>query len=241
MLGCFQFYIEPEKLYISLFSLAAAILSLFGLRKLHLSTKAKISLIYSHLLFLSFPFVLMTTNIACGTACMPCYNDLSLLVGYSLPGAVLLATIAGFFVIPGFYIYNRKKSAIRNGFVFDFMKKQAKYMKIKTPNLYLFDSAKPSAFSFRSFKSAIFLSAGLFDIMKKKEVESIILHELYHIKKSSSAMKFSSLFLKIYPFSFDMEKDENDADLFAISRQGTNRHIRSAKNRIKNFESIHKL
>jgi len=230
MLGCFQFYIEPEKLYISLFSLAAAILSLLGLRKLHLSTKAKISLIYSHLFFLSFPFVLLTTNVACGAACMPCYNDLSILIGYALPGTIAIATIAGFFVIPGFYIYKSRKIVIRNGFVFDFVKKHSE--KMKMPNLYLFDSAKPSAFSFRSFKSAIFLSAGLFDIMNKKETEAVILHELYHIKKSSSAMKFSSLFLKIYPFSFNMKKEEAEADNFAISRQGTDKYLKSAKRKM---------
>jgi len=236
MLGCFQFYIEPEKLYISVASLAAAVLSLVGLRKLNISTKAKVSLIYSHLFFLSFPFVLMTTNIACGAACMPCYNDLSVLVGYALPGAVLLTTIAGFFVIPGFYLYSSRKNAIKNGHAFGFVKKYSEKIKIKAPNIYLINSAKPSAFSFKSFRSAIFLSVGLFDILKKKELEAVLLHELCHIKKSSSAMKFSSLFLKIYPFSFvkkSIEKEEQEADSFAINRQGTNRYIKSAKRKMK--------
>ena len=242
LIGCFAgFVIDADKLFLIASSFSFAIITLLFLTKFILSTKIKVGLIYGHLIFLFFPFVVLTTDVACGMACMPCSNNLASLAALAVPTTLLASTIAGLFVIPAFYTLSSRRE-MKSKILRDFVKKHSKIMGIKAPKLYLLDKAKPVAFSFRSLKSSIFLSVGLFDIMTKKEREAVLLHELAHIKRGSSMMKFSASLMKIFsPFSLiarfhDTGKEEDEADRFAIGVQKTDRYIKSAKVKIEAFD-----
>lgn len=241
MIGCFAgFAIDIDKVFLTFLAISLAVIFLIMIKKMNLSTKAKVGLIYGHLVMLSFPFVLFTTNFACGAMCMGCYSDTAAMVSYALPSAVAIGTLAGFVVIPSFYMFSSKRQS-RNKELTAFIRKYSGMMNIRTPKLYIIDKAKPIAFSFKSFKSAIFISVGMLDILNKKETQAVILHELAHIKRRSSVMKFSSLLLKLSPLSLlarfhhDTGREEREADWLAIRIQGTCRHINSAKSKIRKY------
>lgn len=240
-IGCLVTLVDAEKLVLSAVSISIAIIILLALKKSSLSTKSKLFLIYSHLVFLFFPLVLFTTNFACGALCMSCYNKTLNLIFYALPSTLMLSTIAGFVIIPSFYLLSNKRREIKDKGIRRFIAKHSCMLKIRTPNVYAINRAKPVAFSFRSYKSAIFLSIGLLDIMKKKEVEAIILHELAHIKQKASALKLSAYLMKFSPlstmarFHHDSTEEEAMADRLAVRMQGTKRHLKSAKRKMDRF------
>ncbi len=240
-IGCLITLIDVEKALLSLASISFAIIILIALKKYSLSTKSKLALIYGHLVLIFFPVVLLTTNLACGAFCMSCYNKTLSLIFYALPSTLLLSTIAGFVIIPAFYMMSNKAMEIRDRNIVKFMKKHSNVLKIKTPKVYAINRAKPVAFSFRSYKSAIFLSVGLLDIMRKKETEAIILHELAHIRQKASALKLSGCLMKFSPLSImarfhhDSSKDEAMADEFAAKVQGTSRYLKSARRKMDRF------
>lgn len=249
ILGCFAgFVIDADKLLLMTGSLSLAVLMLLMLIKFKLSTKTKVGLIYSHLIFLFFPFVVLATNVACSVGCMSCANNLANLVALALPTTLLVSTITGFFVIPGFYIFFNKKAEIKNISLLKFVKERSKTMKIHMPKLYIIDNANPVAFSFKSFKSMIFISAGLIDLLNKKEIEAVLLHELGHLKRKASVLTMSLSLLKFFSplsllarFHHDSDIEETYADNFAIGIQKTDLYIKSAKRKIDEFERHRKI
>ncbi|MBI4095987.1 MAG: M48 family metalloprotease [DPANN group archaeon] len=249
MLGCFAgFVIDADKLLLMAGSFSFAVATLLVLHRFRLSTKTKVGIIYSHLIFLFFPFVVLTTDVACGIACMSCASNLGNLVALALPTTLLFSTVAGFFIIPGFYMFFSKKAEIRNIHVLRFVKAQSARMKIRAPRIYVVDNANPIAFSFRSFRSMVFLSAGLTEMLSKKEIEAVILHELGHIKHKASVLTMSVSILRFFSplslltrFHHDSNEEEIFADKFAIKAQKTGKYIRSAKMKIDEFEYHKKL
>ncbi len=244
ILGCFAgFVIDADKLLLMASSFSFAIITLLILSKFKLSTKAKVGLIYSHLISLFFPFVVLTTTAACSVGCMPCANNLANLVALALPTTLLLSTIASFFVIPGFYMFFNKKAEIKNTHLLKFVKEYSARIKIHIPKVYIIDNANPIAFSFRSFKPMIFVSAGLTELLNKKEIEAVLLHELGHLKRKASVLTMSVSILRFFSplsllarFHHDSNAEEAYADKFAIRAQKTDRYIRSAKRKIDEFE-----
>lgn len=232
---------DQTKIFLAAASFVFATVSIFFLRK-NFSNKIKISLIYTHLATIFFPFVLFSTNLACGAWCLPCFNEPVSLVFLSLPTTLLFAGIAGFVAIPGFYLFSRKSYPLRQKSLAGFVSFHAKKLQMKAPKLYLLDRAKPVAFSFKTFRSAIFLSVGMLDILTKKEIEAVLLHELYHIKSKSSLFKFSSHLLKFSPFSIlknfstELSEEEKKADGFVESMQKTAIHLLSAKRKSEGFK-----
>ena len=101
--------------------------------------------------------------------------------------------------------------------------------------------SRPLAFSFRSFTSAVFLSVGMLEILKKKEVEAVLLHELFHVKSRASVFKLTSALIKFSPLSFmknfhgELGKGEGEADSFVREAQGTSLHLESAKRKMREF------
>ncbi|MBI2578857.1 MAG: M48 family metalloprotease [Candidatus Aenigmarchaeota archaeon] len=239
------FSIDPDKLLLMASSLLLAIITLLVLKKSKLSTKSKIGLIYGHLIFLFFPFVVLTTNATMCSFTCACTNSLLNLVSLALPTTLLISTVAGFLVIPGFYMFFSRKYEVENFHVVGFVEKHSTRMKIRMPKVYVIDNANPVAFSFRSFKSMIFLSAGLIDLLNKKEIEAVILHELGHLKRKASVLKLSFSLLKFFSplsllarFHHDSDEEEAYADKVAIRIQKTYRYLKSAKRKIDEFERI---
>jgi Zn-dependent protease with chaperone function len=244
MTGCLMsFGIGPDKAILMFLSVFLALLALAALKKFNLSTKSRVGLIYAHLSFLFFPFILYSVNITCGAFCMSCYNNITHMALYALPTTLVVSTLVGFVVIPVFYTFSNKKREIKTTWIIEFVRKYSKMLNFGTPKLYAVDRAKPMAFSFRSFKSAIFMSVGLLDIMNKKEIKAVLLHEMAHIKQKSSIIKLSNSFLRVFSplsilarFNHDSSKEEMMADRFAVTAQGTDRYLLSAKRKIDEYE-----
>lgn len=245
-LGCFVgVIIEPSKPILSIVSFSIALITLLLLKKTKMSTVLKVSTIYAHLTALIFPFVLYSTHVGCGVTCMSCYSNTLSLVSLALPTTLLLSTIGGLVLMPTFYIFSNRKLLVNNRGILNFINKNSKKMGIDSPKVYAIDSPKPIAFSFRSFVSGIFMSVGIFDILNKKEVESVMLHELYHIKHNASMIKFSNIIIRLFSplailanFNHDLNKEEVDADMFVVRTQKTKRYLKSAKRKINKYNSF---
>lgn len=243
-LGCIGNVLElfgGERLLLAAGSLLLAGAAFYALKAIK-NTKARLAVIYAHLFFAAFPVVLFSSNLACSGMCMPCQNDTLALVGYAVPGAALLAVFAGFIVIPLYYVRTNRKREIASGWMVRFVARYAKTLGMKQPRLYAVDTAEPMAFSFRSVRSAIFVSVGMLDILKKREVEAVLLHELAHLRERSSALKFTGALMRWSPFSLlmrfhDHGDEERKADAFVIREQKTSRHLRAAKRRISRFSN----
>jgi Zn-dependent protease with chaperone function len=243
-IGCLaDFVIDPGTFSLILISLSLAVISLYVLKKHSFSIKSRTLLIYGHLTFLFFPFILYGTHVGCGVLCMPCYENVLHLVSYVLPTTLIASTLAGFVALPTLYTVSSKKMMIKNKPISDFVKKNSKKINIKIPRIYAIDNVKPMAFSFRSYISAIFLSVGLMEILNKKETEAVLLHELAHIKQKSSILKLSDHILRFFSplsllsgFHHDSSKDEKEADDFVIRVQGTDKYLFAAKGKINEYE-----
>ena len=241
--------IDSSKIMLSVFSISLAILIIFLLKKFNFSNKSKIGLMYSHLVFLFYPLVLLTTQTTCGLLCIStCYNSpnsMANLMLLSLPTTLLISTIVGSFAIPLYYIKTNKQRQIESGWIFNFVRKHSKTLNIKQPKIFAIDKANPLAFSFRYFKSAVFLSVGLFDILSKKELEAVILHELAHVREKTSALKLSLSFFRIFSpaslivkFHHERVNEERKADKVASSMQKTNKYVKSARSKIQKYDSV---
>jgi len=243
-LGCFVGIPTVQgKIFLTVVSFSAALFFFGIMQRFKLSTKLRVSLIYAHLVTLIFPFVLLTTSTACSLTCSSCYTDLYALIGLSLPTTLTLSTLAGFVLIPSLFVFSNKKNEIRSGNLVGFIRRYSKKLNIPAPKLYAVNKASPVAFSFRSFKSAIFLSVGLFDLLSRKEIESVILHELAHARQKSSIVKFSNHVLNVFSpvsmiarFNHDSSSEEKMADDFVVEVQRTARYILSAKKKLDDYE-----
>jgi len=240
--------VEASKLAIVSVSFALSAIFLILLKKISLSTKSKIFLIYSHILSLFFPFIFLTTNVGCASVCAACYSNIYQLLALALPTTLLVTTITGFFVIPTVFVYTNRRTEMKSGKIFNFVKKSSKQLRIKQPRVYILNKSNPVAFSFRNFKSAVFLSVGLFDILKWKEAQAVILHELAHIKQKSSAMKLSTFFLRIFSplsilvrFHHNKLSEEVKADSLAAKIQGADKYIKSARNKIQEWADTEQI
>lgn len=244
MTGCLMgLGIGPDKAILMFLSVFLAVLALAALKKFNFSTKSRVTLIYAHLSFLFFPFILYSVNLGCGAMCMSCYSNITHMVLYALPTTLLVSTLVGFVVIPVFYTFSNKKREIKTTWIVNFVRRYSEKLNMRIPKLYAVDKAKPMAFSFRSFKSAIFMSVGLLDIMNINETKAVLLHEMAHIKQKSSIMKLSNSFLRVFSplsilarFNHDSSKEEIMADDFAAKTQRTKRHLLSAKRKINEYE-----
>ncbi len=245
MIGCIAgIPIDLNKSIISIFSFSISIISLLILRNRKLSITSKLYLVYIHLSTLIFPLILFTINVGCGAFCLACYNNIFSLIVYSIPTTLIFSTLASFILAPIYYIYTSSKE-LENSSIIKFVKRYSKVLKINPPKIYILDKSKPLAFSIISFKPAIFLTVGLFDILKMDEIKAVLLHELYHIASKSSFLKFSTYILRFFSplyfivnLSHSSEKEERKADNFVIKTQKTRKYLISAKMKIKKFNIL---
>lgn len=231
------FAVDPVKMPIAFASVIAAIAVFLFLRKNTAQIKWKILGIYSHLSLLIFPIIFFALTMHCGA---DCNTPLTNMVLYSLPLTVLFAGFAGFVAIPAFFL--RAGSEIKSGFISEFVGKQSKKLNIGAPKVYFARTFKPIAFSFRSVFSAIFISKSLAQMLIKKEIEAVLLHELAHISSKSSALKVSAFLMNFSPLSIfksfgnDLSLEEKKADEFVIKTQKTEKYLLSAKRKIEKMK-----
>ena len=82
------------------------------------------------------------------------------------------------------------------------------------------------------------------NLLSKKEIVAVLLHEIAHIKNRTSVFKIASFFTRIVSplarfttFSEELSKEESRADDFAFEIQKTYRHINSAKRKIDRYNA----
>lgn len=213
------------------FFLAVSFVSFFLWRKY-----AKPLFLFSHLLFLIAPFVLFVKDLNCYMSMVSgllafCSMIVAKVLIYVIPLSAVFAFVLGYFVLPYLFKKSNKCKQINHLLVSEFSSKLGKSIL-----LYAVDKAKPLAFS---IKNEIFISIGMFELMSKKELEAVLLHELGHIHNNSSSLKLSSIIAKfISPIAHFssiadfVSKEEQKADEFAVACQGTNRYLVSAKNKL---------
>lgn len=104
---------------------------------------------------------------------------------------------------------------------------------------------KPFAFCLGLLDPQIFVSTGLIKIMKKPEMEMILLHEKYHLIKNDTRTIFLFNFLKqlfiFFPIISDVidsfiKQKEALADRYGITYLGSNRSIISAFRKLLSYQ-----
>lgn len=213
---------------VSVVSIAIAALAVIYVRSQNRDAKKKIAATYLYLAALFFPIALFAISSTCNMLLPNC--DAKLLL-YSIPVAAGLAIISGFVFIPGILMF--RGARVTDPSMAALVSKHAR----APVSVYSIETDKPSAFSFSSFRSAIFLSVGLSDVLTKKEKEAVLLHEIAHINSRSSSLKVSSMLMRIFSplaaLSPELDAEETMADDFAVSVQKTRKYLISAKRKIK--------
>lgn len=229
--------------------LIAAISFLFSLYfyrafKNSFDVRRKAWLLYSHIFFLLFPLLASLFMWSCT---MPFYQCTPKITVYAITGIATTGFLLSILILP--YIYNWSSGTRKlQGHAAEFATEQSRILGIPTTAVYLADEARPYAYSLTHTRPSIYLSSGLCDILTKKELEAVLLHELYHVKNNTSLLKFSTRLLRYASplagfISSDeaLAKEEHDADTFAIKKQSTARHLRSAKRKVQEWQAAARL
>jgi Zn-dependent protease with chaperone function len=224
------FVTDPGKMLIVVVSVLLSIAAILAWKKYN-----KPWLLYTHLTFILSPLFYFALSINCSIGMVNgllsfCTAVLTKFVIFILPPLMAGVFAGGYIFLP--YIYRRmsKPLSVR---VF---KELCKLTNIKA-ELFLVDKAKPVAFTLRN---KIFVSVGMFELLSKKELEAVLLHELYHVKSRASWGKFSAGFVKLFsPIAWfsasSVEHEEKCADAFAIKIQNTKQFVNSAKKKVSEF------
>jgi Zn-dependent protease with chaperone function len=238
------FLADPAKLGISLVSLSIAVAAFWLLkRKNTFSAKKRAALIYGHLAALMFPAFFFVFTMACYMGALACHADMVVLYGiaYALPLTLAIAFLASVLLFPLLYISSSKSRRLRDGPEYETLQKASERLGIRMPRLYAVDSGKPVAFSTRGLFPAVFVSVGMAEVLTKRELEAVLMHEAAHIREGSSLFKFSALLSRVSPFSalksFDGELNEEEAriDAAVAKAQGTKRYLASSKRKLDLF------
>lgn len=203
--------------------------------------KRKVNFLAMHIALLFFPFIFSAIFWRCMVPMMNCSPMMFMIFA---PISGIITAILSFVLLPFIYRWSDKSYLIQNGFIRKFVEKHSTILKIKEPQVYSINDIKPAAYSITNLKPSIFVSAGLSESLTKKELEAVLLHELHHHKCKTYFWKFSgnilSLFTPVAAFagiSASLEKEEIEADNYAISVQKTSKYLISAKAKIENFRS----
>ncbi|TAL52235.1 MAG: hypothetical protein EPN86_05445 [Nanoarchaeota archaeon] len=206
--------------------------------------KEKMILIYFHISLLIFPFVFILFNKACQEQILMCQGLKTYAFGIPsiMIGILLFVMALSYTLVPLFYQNNKKSMKINSTKSAASIRELASKLGWKKPEVYALDTGKPVAFAFSQVKPSIFVSVGMMDILSKKELEAVMLHELWHTHTQSASYKvsafisrFMSPFAAFSEFEKTMTAEEIDADAFAIKYQSTKKYINSAKEKISLF------
>ena len=196
-------------------------------------------LLYAHLFFVLTPLFMLAIKIKCEPGLINYWVSFCTMVFvkfiiYAIPFLLIMTFAIGYILIPAFYSNKSKKYDYKP------FKKLSETLKIPA-SIHLMDSAKPTAFT---IGRKIFISIGMFEILSRKEIDAVMLHELSHVKQHSSLNKFSECVIKLFsPIAWfanckTIQHEELLADNFARQIQNTSRFLNSAKKKIKNFNKV---
>jgi len=221
---------DPGKMLIVVVSILLSITALLAWKKY-----SKPWLLYAHLLFVLSPLFYFALSINCSMSVVNglmsfCTAVLTKFVIFILPPLMAGVFTGGYLFLPYIYRKMSKPLSVRA------FKELCKLTGIKA-ELYLVDKSKPVAFT---LGKRIFVSVGMFELLSKKELEAVLLHELYHVKSRASWGKFSAGFVKLFsPIAWfsasSVEHEEKCADAFAVRMQKTTQFVSSAKKKVGEF------
>ncbi len=222
------FATDPAKMLFVVVSILFSIGALLAWKKYN-----KPSLLYAHLFFVLTPLFYFALSINCSLSVVKgllswCTALLAKFVIYIVPPAMAFSFIAGYLLIPRLYRLVAKPFSPR------LFRELCRLTGIKA-ELFLMDKAKPVAFT---VGRRIFISVGMFDLLTKKELEAVLLHELCHVKSRSSWGKFSTHFVRAFSpiawfSSSSVEREECAADAFAVKTQKTSYYLKTAKQKVE--------
>jgi Zn-dependent protease with chaperone function len=221
------FATDPAKMLIVVVSL------LFGVAAILLWKRyARPWMLYAHLLFVLSPLFYFALSINCSLSlvqgllswCTALFAKFTLFI---LPPLMAASFIGGVIVLPHLYQKMSKPLSLK-------LFRELCMLTGISAELFLIDKARPMAFT---TGRRIFISVGMFDLLSKKELEAVLLHELYHVKARSSWGKFSARFVRVFSpiawfSSSSVEREECAADAFAVHSQKTKHYLKSAKKKV---------
>jgi len=224
------FATDPAKMLLVVVSL------LFGVTAILLWKKySKPWMLYAHLFFILSPLFYFALSINCSMSMVQgllswCTALLTKFIIYILPPLMAVSFIVGYLLIPMLY----KKLA--RPFSLKMFKELCALTGIRA-ELFLIDKAKPVAFT---FGKKVFITVGMFELLSRRELEAVLLHELHHVKARSSWSKFSTSFARTFSpiawfSSSSVEREERAADAFAVKVQNTGKYLKTAKSKVEPF------
>lgn len=228
---CSVYLLSPAFIYFSISAFLLAFLVLFVSR--YFDIRKKVFFIYLHLAFLFSPAIYLLVRQECGFPVWTCpYNKLIFLGILS----VSFILFSGMFLVPRIFILITRPKRVDTRWILDFINNYSNMLRIKAPRIFLANEARPFAYSLFAFYPSILISVGMFDIFYRKEIEAVLLHELYHLRSRAPIFKFSTVFAKfispiarVFGFFDELSLEEKRADEFAVKMQGTDKFLESAK------------
>lgn len=194
----------------------------------------KLRLLGLHLALVFFPLVFAALTWECGMFMAECLPMLSIPL---LPLAFGLLFTAGYMALPRAYRWVHRHHCVDDPGLARFVQENAVRLNIRTPNLYYLDTARPTAHTFTGSHPSVFVSVGLLELLDRKEIEAVLLHELSHIRNHSSLRAFVARLLPwtapALAFGDETDPEEERADRVAGEMQGTVRYIESAKSKVR--------
>lgn len=227
---------NPVYASISYTALIFAIATALAIRQKSLNAQQGIRLTYAHLAMLLLPLALFSRH-------MPCNGNLGVCGLIATFSNVIISTlisiiVVGYLFFPLVYpiLYRAKKKM--DGSLFAKLEDISTRLKIKTPKLFIFDSGLPLAFSVSGLMPAIFISVGMQELLRGKEIDAVLLHELNHLTNSTPNLRFLLKIAQVFsPFYAIMNinpllaVEERKADAFVLGVQHTSLYLESAKSK----------
>src|SRR5574342_316118 len=165
------FATDPAKMLIVVISVLISIAAILAWKKY-----SRPWMLYAHLLFILSPLFYFALSINCSLGLVQgllswCTAVLAKFVIYILPPLMAAVFIAGYVLLPKLYAFISKPLQSRT------FERLCRATGIKS-ELFIIDRAKPLAFT---LGRKVFVSVGMCELLSRKELEAVLLHELYHV------------------------------------------------------------
>jgi len=233
-----QFFAHPLHVTTLIVSWALALISFLYWRE-----HPKARFLHVHLFFLLLPLLDFAVAVPCNIPFVQglltfCSVVITRAVIFLIPVALALAVVLGYVIAPALYkkMYNAKPLKGTR------YRQLAQYAGVANARFFLLDTAKPLAFS---FGRDVLMSVGMFEVLKQKEQDAVLFHELGHVKQQSSVSKFSLWLARLFsPLAYfssvsaAISAEEKSADAFAAQLQGTMKHVQAAKQAMRAFARL---
>ncbi|MBI5225722.1 M48 family metalloprotease [Candidatus Micrarchaeota archaeon] len=229
------FLADSTKTTLVVAAIVSAVTLIWLSRNLDFSAKIRSAFMYAHVALLLFPPVFFATTLSCKQVGL-CEVGLTQTLLFVIPITLILGLAFGLLIVP---LLHRLRSQPESGKWQRFVNGQSDRLGLhKAPDVFIVDSGRPEAFSTGGLKPAMFISIGMLEVLTRRQIEAVLLHELGHIQEGSHALKPITWLLRaLYPEpvlapAAIVAEEERKADAFAASVQKTDVHLNRAKRKM---------